>query len=182
MTSSPPAGRPLLGTTPGGCFIEGGRPHRWTESLSRRSGGLVFGPRGARLSLRLSEQNAFWHGFWTNNLRFLRSRGTYVYRGRISVGGQEKGVDVSIAVDLVALAYDRAYEVAVTVSQDCDLGPAVGLAKKIAKAQGRSLIFESAFPHEEGRGSPRGIPGCTWIHIDRSLYDACRDPTDYRPL
>jgi hypothetical protein len=55
MTSSPPAGRPLLGATPGGCFIEGGRPHRWTESLSRRSGGLVFGPRGARLSLRLSE-------------------------------------------------------------------------------------------------------------------------------
>ena len=129
-----------------------------------------------------SRQNAFWHGFWTNKLRFLRRRGVYVYRGRISVGGQEKGVDVSIAVDLVALTYDRAYEVAIIVSQDWDLGPAVALAKKIARAQGRSLVFESAFPHDEGRGSPRGIPGCTWTHIDRALYDACRDPTDYRPL
>ena len=126
-------------------------------------------------------QNAFWHGFWTNKLRFLGSRGVYVYRGRVSPGGQEKGVDVSIAVDLVALTYDRAYEVAVIVSQDWDLGPAVALAKKIARAQGRSLVFESAFPHEGGKGSARGIPDCTWIHIDRGLYDACRDPTDYRP-
>ncbi len=128
------------------------------------------------------KQNAFWHGFWSNKLRFLGSQGVYVYRGRISRGGQEKGVDVSIAVDLVALTYDQAYEVAIIVSQDWDLGPAVALARKIARAQRRSLVFESAFPYEVGKGSPRGIPGCTWIHIERALYDACRDPNDYRRL
>ena len=39
----------------------------------------------------------FWHGFWSNKIRYLRSRGVYVYRGRVNAGGQEKGVDVSLA-------------------------------------------------------------------------------------
>ena len=43
----------------------------------------------------------FWHGFWSNKKRYLRSRGVYVYRGRVNAGGQEKGVDVSLALDLV---------------------------------------------------------------------------------
>lgn len=127
------------------------------------------------------KQHAFWHGFWSNKLRFLRSQGVYVYKGRVNPGGQEKGVDVSMAVDLVALTYDQAYEAAILVSQDWDLGPAVALAKKIARAQGRTLTFESAFPFEAGRGqSPRGVPGCNWIHVDKALYDSCRDTTDYR--
>ncbi len=128
------------------------------------------------------KQSAFWHGFWSNKLRFLGSQGIHVYRGRINPGGQEKGVDVSIAVDLIALTYEQAYEVAVVVSQDWDLGPAVALAKRIAWAQGRSLVFESAFPYEPGVGSPRGIPGAIWVHINRELYDSCRDLTDYRML
>jgi hypothetical protein len=123
----------------------------------------------------------FWHGFWGNKLRFLGSRGIYVYRGRVNPGGQEKGVDVSLAVDLVQLTYDRAYDLAVIVSQDWDFGSAVRLARKIARDQGRPLAFESAFPFQAGKVSPRGIPGTTWVHIDRALYDACFDPTDYRP-
>lgn len=126
-------------------------------------------------------EDAYWHGFWSNKLRFLGGQGIYVYRGRINPGGQEKGVDVSIAVDLVEFTYNQAYETALLVSQDWDLGPAVALAKKIARAQGRQLSFISVFPFEAGKGgSPRGVPGCTWMHIDRALYDACRDFTDYR--
>ena len=49
-----------------------------------------------------SPQTTFWHGFWGNKLRYLGSRGIYVYRGRLNPGGQEKGVDVSLAVDLRA--------------------------------------------------------------------------------
>jgi hypothetical protein len=67
------------------------------------------------------------------------------------------------------------------VSQDWDFGSAVRLAKTIARDQQRTLTFESAFPYEAGRINPRGIPGTTWIHIDRASYDACFDPTDYRP-
>lgn len=87
----------------------------------------------------------FWHGFWTNKLRYLGSRGIYVYRGRVNPGGQEKGVDVSLAIDLIQLTYEQRYETAIIVSQDWDFGPAVRLAKQIARSQRRQLYFESAF-------------------------------------
>jgi hypothetical protein len=122
----------------------------------------------------------FWHGFWSNKLRYLRSRGIATCRGRVNPGGQEKGVDVSLAIDLISLTYEQRYDVAIIISQDWDFGPAIRLAKRIAKDQGRQLSFESAFPYEPGRGNPRGVPGTTWVHIDRALHDACHDPTDYR--
>ena len=123
----------------------------------------------------------FWQGFWSNKIRYLRSRGIYVYRGRVNAGGQEKGVDVSLALDLVRATYERRYEVAVIVSQDWDFGPAVRLAKEIAKAQDRRLVFESCFPLGPGSHSRRGVPGTTWLPIDQTTYDSCRDPRDYRP-
>ena len=125
-------------------------------------------------------KDEFWHGFWSNKIRYLRGKGIYAYTGRISRGGQEKGVDVSIAVDLVDLTYKGLYEAAIIVSQDWDLGPAVKLAKTIAHDKGRQLVFESAFPDVPGK-SHRGVPGTTWFAIDKATYDSCFDPRDYRP-
>lgn len=125
-------------------------------------------------------QNAHWHGFWTNKLRYLGSKGVFVYRGRINPGGQEKGVDVSIAIDLIRLTYERGYDLAIIVSADWDLAPAIHLAKLIALEQGRRVEFESASPYERGRFENRGLPGTTWVRIDKALYDSCFDPTDYR--
>ena len=51
------------------------------------------------------------------------------------------------------------YEVAIIVSQDWDFGPAVRLAKEIAKAQDRRLVFECCFPLGPGGHSRRGVPG-----------------------
>ena len=121
-----------------------------------------------------------WHGFWANKIRFLISRGVYVYRGRINSGGQEKGVDVSLALDLVVAAYERRFDVAIIVSQDSDFGPAVQQAKRIAQSQGRFRIFESAFPVGPGSLSRRGIDGTKWLPIEKATYDACLDQTDYR--
>ena len=129
----------------------------------------------------VSPSELFWHGFWSNKIRYLRSRGVYVYRGRVNAGGQEKGVDVSLALDLVKATYDRQYEAAIIVSQDWDFGPAVRLAKEIARAQDRRLVFESCFPLGPGSHSRRGVPGTTWMPIDQATYDACRDARDYRP-
>ncbi len=128
------------------------------------------------------KEDRFWHGFWSNKLRYLSSQGIYVYRGRINPGGQEKGVDVSLAVDFIRLTYERRYEVAIILSQDWDFGSAVRMAKEIAKDQGRALVFESAFPYVPGLISPRGLPGTRWVHIDKATYDSCHDPTDYRPI
>ena len=123
----------------------------------------------------------FWHGFWSNKIRYLRSRGVYVYRGRVNVGGQEKGVYVSLALDMVRATCDLLYDVAIIVSQDWDFGPAVRLAKEIARRQNRLLVFESAFPVGPGSRSHRGVPGTIWVEIDKITYDACFDPRDYRP-
>ena len=123
----------------------------------------------------------FWHGFWTNKIRYLRNGGIYVYQGNINSGGQEKGVDVSLALDLVQATHERRFDVAIIISQDADFGPAVSLAKQVAASQSRTLTFESAFPVGPGSISRRGIPGTTWVHIDQAMYDACLDPRDYRP-
>ena len=105
----------------------------------------------------------------------------YVYRGRVNAGGQEKGVDVGLALDLVRATYERRYEAAIIAGKDRDFGPAVRLAEEIAKAQGRRLVFESCFPLGPGSHSRRGVPGTTWIPIDQPTYDSCHDPGDYRP-
>ena len=56
----------------------------------------------------------------------------------MNAGGQEKGVDVSLALDLVRATYERSYEAAIIVSQDWDFGPAVRLVKEIARVQDRA--------------------------------------------
>lgn len=127
------------------------------------------------------QQNAFWHDFWTNKLRHLANRHVYIYKGRINPTGQEKGVDVSIAIDLIKLTYEKAYEVAIIASQDWDFGPAIKLAKEIAKNQHRTLEFESAFPFDAtSQTNDRGVPGTEWKHITKQMYDACYDTREYR--
>ena len=124
-------------------------------------------------------QNAFWHGFWNNKLRHLQRQGVRVYRQQLSAGGQEKGVDVRLAVELVQATYEHLYDVAIIVSQDADLAPAVEVAKEIAQKQNRTVEFESAFPPVPGRRH-FGIPMTTWVPIDKAIYDACLDLSDYR--
>ena len=126
-----------------------------------------------------SNINEHWHKFWTKKLRYLKSQGVVVYKGRINMAGQEKGVDVKIAIDLVQLTYNQEYDIAIIVSQDWDFGSAVFLSKEIARNQGRQLVFESHFPVGPGTDCIRGVPGTNWFHIDQTTYDACFDPRDY---
>ena len=77
--------------------------------------------------------------------------------------------------------HDKQYDVAIIVSQDSDYGPAVKLAKLIAKSQGRQLVFESAFPIGPGKRYNRAVPGTDKLEIYKSDYDTCRDWNEYRP-
>lgn len=88
----------------------------------------------------------FWHGFWSNKIRYLLSRGIYVYRGRVNAGGQKEGVDVCLILELVRDTYDRQYGASIIVSRDQNCGPAVRQAKQFAQAQGRSPVFTSRIP------------------------------------
>ena len=165
------------------------RPYAWpsydvvmlAQALVARTPGRTLAQTRFYTGVPDSSSNAFWHDFWTNKLQYLRRHGVHTYRGRVSPGGQEKGVDVSLAIDLVQATHEQRFDVAIIVSQDWDFGPAVSLAKSIASAQGRQPDFESAYPFGPGSYSNRGIPGTVWVPIDQTLYDACRDHRDYRP-
>ena len=141
--------------------------------------------------------NPFWNHFWTSKLAGMGRRGIHVfsrtlrYRNqtvRLPDGstftilvGQEKGVDIRLALDVVRLALEDAYDVALIFSQDQDLTEAVDEVKKIAQTQNRWIKVVSAFPLSPTSQNRRGIDKTDWIHIDRTTYDSCIDPRDYRP-
>jgi hypothetical protein len=141
--------------------------------------------------------NAFWNHFWTAKLAVMGTRGIQTfsrslrYRNqtvRLPNGGsttilvgQEKGVDIRIALDIVRLARENRYDVALIFSQDQDLSEAADEVKAISIEQGRSIKVACAFPISPTSENRRGINATEWIKIERATYDACLDPNDYRP-
>lgn len=75
------------------------------------------------------EQQKFLSGLETE--RFVVNRGRIVYDHKI----REKGVDVKLAVDLVIGAADDLYDVAVVVSSDTDLIPAIQYVRRYKNKQ-----------------------------------------------
>lgn len=131
-----------------------------------------------------------WHDFWEKKLsymgrvgieRFTRALRYHneefqcpsCHQTHTSLVGHEKGVDVRIALDVIRLAHERAYDIAVIFSQDQDLS-------EVVDEQGRLIKVLSAFPVSPTSRNPRGIKKTEWIKIDKKTYDACIDPNDYR--
>jgi uncharacterized LabA/DUF88 family protein len=141
--------------------------------------------------------NAFWSQFWAAKLLAMSRQGVVTYsrplryrnkRVRLPDGsvhaylsGEEKGIDVRIALDVIALAHRRVYDVALIVSQDQDLSEVAEEVRVIANEQGRWIKVASAYPSSPAAANRRGINKTDWIPIDRATYDACIDPYDYRP-
>lgn len=139
----------------------------------------------------------FWNHFWTAKMAVMGTRGIKTfsrqlrYRNQtitipngtetIAPVGQEKGIDVRIALDIVRYALEDRYDVALIFSQDQDLSEAVEDVKKISILKNRWIKVACAFPVSPTVTKPRGINGTDWIRIDRTTYDACLDPNDYRP-
>lgn len=142
------------------------------------------------------QDEPFWHHFWTAKLAVMGTRGVVTfslnlkYRNqtvRLPDGttttvlvGQEKGVDVRLALDIVRLARESAYDVAVLFSQDQDLSEAADEVRAISIAQQRWIKLACAFPVSPTYSNIRGVNKTDWVQIDRALYDTCIDPTDYR--
>ena len=95
--------------------------------------------------------------------------------------GQEKGVDVRLALDIVSCAYQNRYDVALVFSQDQDLSEVADELRQISQKQNRWIKMASAFPTSPASPNRRGINTTDWIRIDRATYDACIDTRDYRP-
>ena len=144
-----------------------------------------------------ADDNAFWNHFWRAKFQHLLRQGVHVFsrslRYRLQtvrlpdgqthsfVVGQEKGVDVRLAIDVVSLAHQNACDVALVFSQDQDLSEVADEIRLIAKLHDRWIKIASAFPVSVVTTNRRGINGTDWIKIDRTTYDACLDSRDYRP-
>jgi uncharacterized LabA/DUF88 family protein len=139
----------------------------------------------------------FWNHFWGSKLRAMSWRGIHVYsrglryrnrRVRLSDGtehtylvGEEKGIDVRIALDVIRMAHRREYDVALIMSQDQDLSEVAEEIRVIAREQDRWIKVACAYPFSPTTRNRRGINKTDWIRIDRATYDACLDRRDYRP-
>jgi uncharacterized LabA/DUF88 family protein len=142
-------------------------------------------------------ESPMWAAYWSNRVLALKRAGVVVttrpiryhkekiiqFDGteRIITTPQEKGIDVRLALDLVARARKREFQVAVIYSQDQDLCEVVQEVKEIAAEQDRWIRVACAFPVGPKASYDRGIDKTDWINMDETFYNACLDPRDYRP-
>ena len=139
--------------------------------------------------------NPRWHFFWTRKLAAMERQGIIVYSRPLryrdrrvtlpdgtqhsALIGEEKGIDVRLALDVTALAHRRAYDVALVMSQDQDLLEVAEEIRTIAREQRRWITIACAFPQSPDSWNRRGIDKTDWITIGRELYDQCLDLRDY---
>ena len=95
--------------------------------------------------------------------------------------GDEKGIDVRLAVDVMRSAHCKEYDVALIFSQDQDYSEMADELRVISREQNRWIHIASAYPDSPTVRNRRGINKTDWIKIDKVTYDQCIDPRDYRP-
>lgn len=152
------------------------KQHGWTLSQVRFYTGVPTKDRDAK-----------WHDFWARKAMRMSRAGVHVVTrplryteemledGRYIYHPREKGIDVRIAVDILRLAFARAFDVALVFSQDQDLAEVATELREIARRQNRWIKIASAFPVGPKTENKRGINGSDWIKIDRAMYDSCLD-------
>lgn len=139
----------------------------------------------------------FWNHFWIAKCAQMGREGAYVftrplrYRNRTVnlpdgsqysfLDGDEKGIDVRIALDVIRLAHQRTYDVGLIFCRDQDLSEVAEEIRLIAAEQRRWIKIASAYPYSPTVRGWRGIDKTDWIPIDKDTYDACIDKRDYRP-
>jgi NYN domain-containing protein len=170
-------------------------PVALTASLCSAQG---WQPAGVRFYTGVpdAQDKPFWNHFWMAKGAQMGREGAYVFtrslryrnkRIRLPDGtihsfldGDEKGIDIRIALDVISLAHKREYDVALLFCRDQDFSEVADEIRVIAQEQKRWIKIASAYPQSPAF-KVRGINHTDWIPIDRATYDACLDPRDYRP-
>lgn len=135
--------------------VEGRKYHKWVTGWLDRQPGI---------QVKCSERHPKHPPKCSACHRSVR---TCVHCGADLGGTIEKGVDTAIATDMIRLAWERAYDVAVLVSSDADLVPAVEFLD-----QRGFRIIQAGFP-------PLGshLSRACWATLDVfKLRDAFRRP------
>jgi uncharacterized LabA/DUF88 family protein len=160
--------------------------HGWTPNLVRFYTGVPS-----------ALESQMWAAYWSNRVLAMKRAGIVVTTRpiryhkktimepdgteRTITTPQEKGIDIRLALDLVALARKREFQVAVIYSQDQDLCEVVQEVKEIGAEQGREILLACAYPVGPRATSKRGVDKTNWFGMDEAFYNACLDPRDYRP-
>jgi uncharacterized LabA/DUF88 family protein len=166
------------------------------EEVCRRQGWQLHGVR-FYTGYPDASDNPFWNHFWTAKLAQMGREGVFVFNRPLRyrnqsvmlpdgtnqniLVGQEKGIDVRLALDVISFAWQDRYDVACVISQDQDLSEVADEIRDISRQTHRWLNIASAFPFSPASRNKRGINSTDWIKLDRSTYDSCIDPRDYRP-
>ncbi len=101
--------------------------------------------------------------------RLKQLPGLTVWTGRMAqTGGRwyEKGVDVKIATDMVALAYTDEYETAILVSGDGDLAPAVREVRRVGRVVENAMARSRRSWHLLQESSK-------FLVIDQDIFQSC---------
>lgn len=113
----------------------------------------------------------------TRPLRYLATE--WDHHGRpIAWGpGEEKGIDVLVALGMVLGAVRDEYDVAVLVSGDTDLVPAIDEVRRCGKRVENAVWKPTDGP---ARGLRPSNGGGIWCHrLDATHFTSVRDDTDY---
>ena len=118
-------------------------------------------------------ENEPGHQFWVAKLGSMGHQGIKVfsrplrYRNKVIelpdgtasaiIVGQEKGVDVRLALDVVRSTYRQECDVVLIFSQDQDLSEVAKEVRLIAREQNRWLKIASVYPVSAATGNKRGI-------------------------
>ena len=97
--------------------------------------------------------------------------------------GREKGVDVELAIDLVQLAMDDAYDVAVLASADTDLKPALEfVARRFPEKTLVTVVWEAEPGFEADTAEPLDIAGggVSRVKLPKRDFDRIADKRDFR--
>lgn len=101
-------------------------------------------------------------------------------RGWPKEKAREKGIDVKLAIDIVAMAVQREFDVGVLMSRDTDLKPALEFVRDLKGSpypRCEVAAWSSSDGHSRRLSIPRGKIWCHWL--DESDYRLAADPTNY---
>jgi uncharacterized LabA/DUF88 family protein len=137
----------------------------------------------------------FWNKFWINKLANLGRQKVVVYKRYLANREKiietpdgdivmpffvEKGIDVRIAIDIIRMAINGMYDVAIIFSQDQDLSEVATEIRNISKERDIQIKIASVYPQNNNQAYYRGINKTEWIQLTKSEYDSCIDHVDYR--
>lgn len=135
------------------------------------------------------EIDPYWYAVWARKVEGLEQRGVWTYSRQLryrkqkaaryaasptrEVVGLENRIVLRLALDMVQLAHDDAFDVALVLSQDEVLSEVAEEVGAIAEANKRWKKVACAFPVGDAANHIRGIAKTAWLKIDPAMYEAC---------